>query len=366
MLAGMGKEDVEEAQREALLMSRLRHPNIVLIMGISTSYADAPKNTVIESLCILTEFMEMGSLADILQTVRQQENPEECPEANAVSPSCRREKYGPIAWDTERMVSCALQAARGIAYLHSCQPPICHRDLKCSNIEVDARWVVKVTDFGVSRILPDVPSPPSCEHAEEERVGLLRDDRLVDEKDPTVPLGLTSNLGTTAYAAPEMLVPAKRTHYSLKVDVYSFGMVLWEMLERQPPFMELKSRFDIMEAVVEGRRPLIHASCSDGYANLFRWCVAHAPQDRPTFPFIVRKLEDEAERAQEASRAATARRESGKEQEGVLAAEAGDGERARSRSQGSFHDRGRSFDYSSKMLEQCDNVHSLEGYIWHD
>jgi len=40
-------------------------------------------------------------------------------------------------------------------------------------------------------------------------------------------LQMTSNLGTTAYAAPEMLAPEARTQYSLKVDVYSFGMVLW-------------------------------------------------------------------------------------------------------------------------------------------
>lgn len=47
------------------------------------------------------------------------------------------------------------QAARGMLYLHSHQPPICHRDLKSSNLVVDDHWVVKVTDFGMSRIIPE-------------------------------------------------------------------------------------------------------------------------------------------------------------------------------------------------------------------
>jgi serine/threonine protein kinase len=51
-------------------------------------------------------------------------------------------------------LTCALQAARGMLYLHSHQPPICHRDLKSSNLVVDDHWVVKVTDFGMSRIVP--------------------------------------------------------------------------------------------------------------------------------------------------------------------------------------------------------------------
>jgi serine/threonine protein kinase len=87
-----------------------------------------------KTVCIITEFLEQGSLADIL--------------------------YGPTKlpaeiWTYELILTCALQAARGMLYLHSHQPPICHRDLKSSNLVVDDHWVVKVTDFGMSRIVPE-------------------------------------------------------------------------------------------------------------------------------------------------------------------------------------------------------------------
>lgn len=149
------QNDIEEFRKEAYVMSRLRHPNIVLVMGISLvdqepvlklpfseseksmtgggeSQSDkaGPKKTV----CIITEYLEQGSLADIL--------------------------YGPSrlpaeVWTYELILTCALQAARGMLYLHSHTPPICHRDLKSSNLVVDDHWVVKVTDFGMSRIVPE-------------------------------------------------------------------------------------------------------------------------------------------------------------------------------------------------------------------
>ena len=125
-------KDIEEFNKEAYMMSRLRHPNIVLVMGIS--YVDPAtltlprRNTARASIdldedeegekkkenlpncvCIVTEFLEQGSLADIL--------------------------YGPRRlpaeiWTYDLILTCALQAARGMLYLHSHSPPICHRDLK--------------------------------------------------------------------------------------------------------------------------------------------------------------------------------------------------------------------------------------------
>lgn len=87
-----------------------------------------------KTICIITEYLEQGSLADIL--------------------------YGPSKlpqeiWSYELILTCSLQAARGMLYLHSHSPQICHRDLKSSNLVVDDHWVVKVTDFGMSRIVPE-------------------------------------------------------------------------------------------------------------------------------------------------------------------------------------------------------------------
>lgn len=75
---------------------------------------------MIRSICIITEFLEQGSLADILYG------------SNRVADEF---------WTYELVLTCALQAARGMLYLHSHQPPICHRDLKSSNLVVDDHWV---------------------------------------------------------------------------------------------------------------------------------------------------------------------------------------------------------------------------------
>lgn len=81
------------------------------------------EDNMIRSICIITEYLEQGSLADILYG------------SNRVADEF---------WTYELVLTCALQAARGMLYLHSHQPPICHRDLKSSNLVVDDHWVSKI------------------------------------------------------------------------------------------------------------------------------------------------------------------------------------------------------------------------------
>lgn len=70
---------------------------------------------------------------------------------------------------------------------------------------------------------------------------------------------MTSNLGTTAWTAPEMFVPELMAEYGLKVDVYSFGIVLWEMFECTLPYSGM-SRFDIKdtEVVIDHLSETVH------------------------------------------------------------------------------------------------------------
>lgn len=311
-------------------MNRLRHPNIVLVMGISLVEQEPlplPKsrsNKTEEMLdmegngggksdkkttgrkpqktvCIITEFLDQGSLADIL--------------------------YGPSKlpaeiWTYELVLTCALQAARGMLYLHSHSPPICHRDLKSSNLVVDDHWVVKVTDFGMSRIVPEKVQEQEKGIGEEyyERESITRNSLLGANTTDTSygansnltglsllaavggnntsaiakqDLEMTSNLGTTAWCAPELLTASSTARYSIKVDVYSFGMVLWELWEKKRPFDEFTSRFDIMDAVRSGKRPYISDSCPPTFKALIQRCWQADPTRRPTFNYIVRYLKDE-------------------------------------------------------------------------
>jgi len=373
---------------------RLRHPNIVLVMGISLvdqepvalpksrsqnmsvegpydsanpmggvstdSGNSAKRAKPQKTVCIITEFLEQGSLADIL--------------------------YGPTKlpaeiWTYELVLTCALQAARGMLYLHSHSPPICHRDLKSSNLVVDDHWVVKVTDFGMSRIVPEnvqdrdkgilAPAPgtsagqassyttgtrkfstsaspagrkfslggwgastpvisptiesrkqmaasaPPALSAEEEAAKIEAEDAgerpSMDSMQDVGPKSsyvknpnasrlstfnpeMTSNLGTTAWCAPEVLVSGQKTRYTVKVDVYSFGLVLWELWEKKRPFEELTSRFDIMDAVRAGKRPEISANCPASFRALIQRCWQADPARRPMFKYIVRYLKDELAR----------------------------------------------------------------------
>jgi serine/threonine protein kinase len=325
MFIELTDKDIDEFRKEAYMMSRLRHPNIVLVMGISLNEqeilpmksrvrkheeedsmrmrslsSDKKKAKPQKTVCIITEYLEQGSLADIL--------------------------YGPTKlpaeiWTYELILTCALQAARGMLYLHSHQPPICHRDLKSSNLVVDDHWVVKVTDFGMSRIVPEkvqdydkgideerdsigrnsIGKDPSERSSGSINIPLSSNTTSGASRPTTVntvntsSLGLemTSNLGTTAWCAPEILTASSRTRYSVKVDVYSFGMVLWELWEKKRPFDEYTSRFDIIDAVRAGKRPPISESCPPTFKSLVQRCWQTEPSRRPTMNYIVRYLKDE-------------------------------------------------------------------------
>lgn len=312
------QNDIEEFRKEAYMMSRLRHPNIVLVMGISlvdiepvrrrisstaertdSSNSAKSKKESKRTVCIITEYLQQGSLADIL--------------------------YGPSRlpaeiWNYELILTCALQAARGMLYLHSHSPPICHRDLKCSNLVVDDHWVVKVTDFGMSRIVPekiqdlDIGVSNADKNVEDQLKYFFGRDTeantetlnvAIDIKETTNRvtessgasnhgnLEMTSNLGTTAWCAPELFTAGNTARYSVKVDVYSFGMVLWELWEKRRPFDNLSSRFDIMDAVREGKRPRISDNCPPAFRSLIERCWESEPSRRPMFKYIVKYLKEE-------------------------------------------------------------------------
>ncbi|KAH6798859.1 Protein kinase superfamily protein [Perilla frutescens var. frutescens] len=113
-------ERFKEFLREVAIMKRLRHPNIVLLMGAVTE----PPN-----LSIVTEYLSRGSLYRLLHKHGARE-----------------------VLDERRRLSMAYDVAKGMNYLHKHNPPIVHRDLKSPNLLVDKKYTVKVCDFGLSRL----------------------------------------------------------------------------------------------------------------------------------------------------------------------------------------------------------------------
>ncbi|BDA49200.1 probable serine/threonine-protein kinase SIS8 [Coccomyxa sp. Obi] len=209
-----------EFRAEVALMQRLKHPNVVLFMGACTQ----PPN-----LSIVTSFMPRGSLFRILHRTPN------------------------FVLDDRRRINIALDVARGMNYLHSCRPPIVHRDLKSANLLVDKDFTTKVADFGLSRV---------------------RRSTWLSSK---------SQAGTPEWTAPEVL---RNQSYNEKSDVYSFGVVLWELFTGQVPWNDI-GHMQVVGAVgYENRRleipDTMHATISDLIRSTWE-----EPAARPNFSEII-------------------------------------------------------------------------------
>ncbi|XP_041025814.1 integrin-linked protein kinase 1 isoform X1 [Juglans microcarpa x Juglans regia] len=156
----------------------------------------------------------------------------------------------------------ALDIARGMNYLHENKPePIIHRDLEPSNILRDDSGHLKVADFGVSKL------------------------QTVKEDKP-----LTCQETSCRYVAPEVFITEG---YDTKVDVFSFALILQEMIEGHPPF-SAKLENDVPKVYAAKERPPFRASAklyAHGLKELIEDCWSEKPAKRPTFRQIIRRLE---------------------------------------------------------------------------
>lgn len=216
-------EALEEFRSEVRIMKRLRHPNVVLFMGAVTR----PPN-----LSIITEFLHRGSLYRLLHRPNNQ-------------------------LDERRRLRMAFDAARGMNYLHSCSPVIVHRDLKSPNLLVDRNWVVKVCDFGLSRM-----------------------------KHSTF-LSSRSTAGTAEWMAPEVL---RNERSDEKCDVYSFGVILWELCTLQQPWGGMNPMQVVGAVGFQHRRLDIPDDIDPAIADVIRKCWQTDPKLRPSFAEIMAVL----------------------------------------------------------------------------
>ncbi|MCO5575951.1 hypothetical protein L7F22_029758 [Adiantum nelumboides] len=137
------------------------------------------------------------------------------------------------------------QILRGLVFLHSRDPPIIHRDLKCDNIFINGNnGEVKIGDLGLATILRQAPTAQSV-------------------------------IGTPEFMAPELY----EEHYNELVDVYSFGMCLLEMLTSEYPYSECTNAAQIYRKVTMGKRPAALGKIKDRETREFvEKCLASASQ----------------------------------------------------------------------------------------
>ncbi|KAH9305389.1 hypothetical protein KI387_009793, partial [Taxus chinensis] len=141
----------------------------------------------------------------------------------------------------------ALDVARGMEYLHSLV--FIHRDLKSDNLLISTDKSIKIADFGVARI--EVQSE-----------------------------GMTPETGTYRWMAPEMI---QSRPYNHKVDVYSFGIVLWELITGMLPFQNMTAVQAAFAVVNKGLRPTIPQDCPLSLADIMSRCWDANPEVRPPF-----------------------------------------------------------------------------------
>ncbi|KAK2381052.1 hypothetical protein P8452_37140 [Trifolium repens] len=220
---------IQDFRHEVNLLVKLRHPNIVQFLGAVTDR---------KPLMLITEYLRGGDLHQYLK------------DKGALSPSTA--------------INFSMDIARGMAYLHNEPNVIIHRDLKPRNVLLvnSSADHLKVGDFGLSKLITVQSSHDVYK--------------------------MTGETGSYRYMAPEVF---KHRRYEKKVDVYSFAMILYEMLEGEPPFASYEP-YDGAKHAAEGHRPAFRAK---GYIpelqELTQQCWAADMNQRPHFIEILKRLE---------------------------------------------------------------------------
>jgi len=181
------------------------------------------------NLCIVTEFVSRGSVRSVLSNTKDV--------------------------DFKKILSMAMDVASGMCYLHAQSPAVVHRDLKSENLLLTEDWVTKIADFGLARVKSHSTTMTQC--------------------------------GTPKYMAPEVL---KGERYNEKADIYSYGIVLWELITHKEPYGDMHPMTAAMKIAYQGLRPKIPTNCDPGYRDLIKDCWATNPAARPSFEEICKRL----------------------------------------------------------------------------
>ncbi|KAB5517148.1 hypothetical protein PHYPO_G00186110 [Pangasianodon hypophthalmus] len=183
-------------------------------------------------VCLVMEYAEGGSLYNVLHGA------EPLPHYTA-----------------SHAMSWCMQCAQGVSYLHGMKPKaLIHRDLKPPNLLLVAGGtVLKICDFGTA-----------CD----------------------IQTHMTNNKGSAAWMAPEVF---EGNNYSEKCDVFSWGIILWEVITRRKPFDEIGGpAFRIMWAVHRGTRPPLIKNLPKPIESLMTRCWSKDPSQRPSMEEIVK------------------------------------------------------------------------------
>ncbi|KAM0851422.1 hypothetical protein ACQ4PT_052439 [Festuca glaucescens] len=227
---------------EVRTLSKIRHKNIVKLLCCCTHD---------DSKLLVYEYMPNGSLGDVLHS----------------------SKAGLLDWSTRYKI--ALDAAEGLSYLHQdCVPAIVHRDVKSNNILLDAGFSACVADFGVAKVV---------------------------ETAGRAPKSMSVIAGSCGYIAPEY---AYTLRVNEKSDIYSFGVVLLELVTGKPPVDPEFGEKDLVkwvcstidqkgvEPVLDSRLDMAFKEEISRVLNIGLICASSLPINRPAMRRVVKMLQE--------------------------------------------------------------------------
>lgn len=228
---GLLKDDfVDIFKREVKMLTKLRHINIVTLMAVCLDK---------ENMCLLLELCKSD-----LHTILLDHS---------------------IILPPKKLLGFAIDISQALLYLHTNKPPMIHRDIKSSNVLINSYGIAKISDFGYSTYL-------------NEHDFVFNKHKITKRADK----------GTPAYMAIECL---KNDNFSTKSDVFSFGVILWELMTRVTPWAG-KAPESIYAEITTGSRlevPL-DTDFPESYIKLMTSCWLEDPNDRPSMKIVLQTL----------------------------------------------------------------------------
>ncbi|XP_030768631.1 serine/threonine-protein kinase TNNI3K isoform X4 [Rhinopithecus roxellana] len=222
------KSDVDMFCREVSILCQLNHPCVIQFVGACLNDPS--------QFAIVTQYISGGSLFSLLHEQKR-------------------------ILDLQSKLIIAVDVAKGMEYLHNLTQPIIHRDLNSHNILLYEDGHAVVADFGESRFL-----------------------QSLDEDN------MTKQPGNLRWMAPEVFTQC--TRYTIKADVFSYALCLWEILTGEIPFAHLKPAAAAADMAYHHIRPPIGYSIPKPVSSLLIRGWNACPEGRPEFSEVVTKLEE--------------------------------------------------------------------------